>query len=138
MNSKIINKLIENAKEISKNAYAPYSNFHVGASLITEKGNVFSGVNVENSSYGATICAERNAILNAVATEGATMRIDAISVVTTSSPPAAPCGLCLQVMAEFAHDDILVILTNHKEEQIEIKLRELLPKAFRKHFLDKK
>ncbi|MBU1536519.1 cytidine deaminase [Myxococcota bacterium] len=128
-------KLVSGARDVSKNAYAPYSGYHVGAALMTTEGNIFTGTNVENSSYGATICAERGAIMNAVATQGPTMRISAIAVMTSSSPPAAPCGECLQVLVEFAPDEALVFLANQKGEVTTYSLKELLPKAFRQDTL---
>jgi cytidine deaminase len=128
--------LMEKARNVSKNAYAPYSNYHVGSALVTEKGNYFVGANVENSSYGATICAERGAILSAVANEGDSMRISSMAIYTSSSPPAGPCGLCLQVFVEFAHDDTEIILLNNKNEVTVKKLGDLLPNAFRRHILE--
>lgn len=132
------NELIKHAIAASEKAYAPYSGYHVGSALLTQQGNLFTGANVENSSYGATICAERSAVLGAVSSEGPSMRLDTIVVVTGSSPPAAPCGLCLQVLVEFADDDATVILANRRGERIESRLGELLPKAFRPHMLDNK
>ncbi|MDT4761382.1 cytidine deaminase [Sphaerochaeta sp. PS] len=88
-----------------KNAYAPYSQFKVGAALLSAAtSRVYSGCNVENSSYGATICAERNAVLNAVATEGS-LGIELLVVVSKDSPPAPPCAECLQVLAEFSRPE---------------------------------
>jgi len=128
-------QLITKARLVSKHAYAPYSGYHVGAAIVTRKGHVYSGTNVENSSYGATICAERGAIMNAVASEGPDMRIEAIAVVTASSPPAGPCGECLQVLVEFAPDEAQIILANGKGEVTTYTLKELLPKAFRQDTL---
>lgn len=107
-------ELIQKAATVANNAYAPYSGYHVGAALLTQEGNIFVGTNVENSSYGATICAERGAIMQGIATEGPEMEIAAIAVVTASSPPAAPCGECLQVLVEFAPDEAEVLLANNK------------------------
>ncbi len=92
-------KLHQAAIEARRRAYAPYSNFQVGAALLAKSGAVFLGCNIENASYGGTVCAERTAILKAV-TEGAKGFRD-IVVVTDRAKPAAPCALCLQVMAEF-------------------------------------
>ncbi len=128
-------ELIAKAMAASENAYAPYSQYCVGAALLTQKGACFVGTNVENSSYGATVCAERTAVFSAVAQEGPTMRLAALALVTSSSPPAAPCGLCLQVLAEFAEDDLPVTMANRKGEQVTASLGALLPQAFRPHML---
>ncbi|MGM0596813.1 MAG: cytidine deaminase [Myxococcota bacterium] len=130
-------KLVPAALKIRKNAYAPYSEFKVGAAIKTQL-NVYSGVNVENSSYGATICAERNAIFQAVTREGNTMKIKGIAIATSSSPPAVPCGLCLQVISEFSSGDIPVFLVNEKGDNLKYKLSELFPHNFTKKDLLKK
>jgi cytidine deaminase len=85
----------------AENAYAPYSGFRVGAAVLTRSGNVFQGCNVENASYGLTNCAERVAIGAAVASEGPTLEIVALAASTIDATPAAPCGACRQVIAEF-------------------------------------
>ncbi|MDA3862460.1 MAG: cytidine deaminase [Deltaproteobacteria bacterium] len=127
-------KLVAAALKIRKNAYAPYSGFKVGAAIETQT-SVYSGVNVENSSYGATICAERNAIFQAVSREGNTVKIKGIAIATSSSPPAVPCGLCLQVISEFSSGDIPVFLVNEKGETLKYKLSELFPHNFTKEDL---
>jgi cytidine deaminase len=90
-------------------AYAPYSRFRVGAAVLDERGRVHVGCNVENASYGLTVCAERNAVALAVA-RGA-RRIRAVAVVTATSPPGAPCGACRQVLAELGDDDTTVVMS---------------------------
>ena len=100
---KLVESLIEKAKQIANNAYAPYSKFKVGCALLTEKGNVFVGCNVENASYGATICAERNAITTAIAEEGTEMIISKIAVITSHEAAAPPCGVCRQFISEFSN-----------------------------------
>lgn len=120
-------KLIEQAKKISKKAYAPYSNFQVGAAFLTTKGNIFRGCNVEFSDYLA-LHAEVNAIGNAV-NEGDT-DIQLVVVYSYSSPPVLPCGSCRQKMYEFSQlykHDIRVIAVNDSEEKIDMMLSELLP-----------
>lgn len=124
-----IEKLINIAKKAKKFSYAPYSKYKVGAALITDKGKIYSGANVENASYGLTICAERAAVFTAV-NDGARI-IKAISLVSSSSALPVPCGACRQVLAEFSNKlDMLVIFVNAKGEKIIKNLRELLPNAF--------
>ncbi len=107
MNRIDIDKLIELAKNVLKNSYAPYSGVHVAAALLAEDGSVFLGVNVENASLGLTICAERAAVASAV-TAGK-RRFKAIAVVTDAPEPLPPCGACRQVLYEFADESMLVI-----------------------------
>jgi len=116
------------AREVRKRAYAPYSAYQVGAALIDEKGNVLAGCNVENASYGATICAERNAMLHAVA-EGI-QKIRHVVVVTDSEPPAPPCALCLQVLCEFSDEKTRVWLGDLEGVKECLELSELLPRHF--------
>ena len=117
-------RLVEGALEARENAYAPYSHFAVGACLLTEDGSYYRGCNIENSSYGATNCAERTAIFKAVS-EGA-RGFDVIAIAGKTKP--WPCGACRQVLNEFA-PDIRVIVTweDHVEEK---NLHELLPEGF--------
>ena len=122
-------KLIEMAKEARKNAYAPYSNFKVGAALLTKSGRVFTGCNVENSSFGASMCAERVAVFKAV-NEGE-REFQAIAVVTDTKEPAMPCGLCRQVLSEFSLD-IKIYAANLDGDVRETTLKDLLPYAFTK------
>lgn len=115
------------ALDITKNSYAPFSNFKVGAVLITKDGKVFTGVNVENSSYGLTICAERTAYVKAIS-EGE-REFQKIIIASFSEEPASPCGACRQFMWEFG--DIDVIMINHKGKKIEERLSDLLPYGFK-------
>jgi len=118
--------LIALALEARKKAYAPYSHFPVGAALLAESGQVYAGCNVENASYGLSICAERVALFKAVA--AGEQRFKAIAVVTETM--ATPCGSCRQVLAEFGEDELQVIVAN-PEGQMEIyTLGELLPAGF--------
>ena len=119
-------ELIKKALEAQKMAYVPYSNFHVGAALLTEDNQVFTGCNIEIASYSPTICAERTAIFKAVS-EGHT-KIKAIAVVGDSDF-TYPCGVCRQVLREFGKDST-VIIANSEEEYREYKLDELLPHSF--------
>ena len=98
-------ELKELAKKAASKAYAPYSKFKVGSALLTKSGNVYTGCNVENASYGLTICAERNAIASAVNAEGE-IEIDTIVVYTPTEKPTPPCGACRQVIHEFGNPKI--------------------------------
>lgn len=100
----IIGTLIDTAIKTRENAYAPYSNFKVGAGLLTEKGNVYGGCNVENASFGATICAERGAAMAAIAKEGVS-KFKIIAVASSAEDPAPPCAICRQFLSEFMPPD---------------------------------
>lgn len=121
--------VLASANEVLENAYAPYSGFRVAAAVLDEKGRVFTGVNVENASYGLTICAERSAISAAI-TNGA-KKITAIAVVSEKQSSISPCGACRQVIAEFADDTTLVVTEGKNGEEVRITVGELLPMAFR-------
>ncbi|MGI6452998.1 MAG: cytidine deaminase [Syntrophomonadaceae bacterium] len=119
--------LIKLAQSAREKAYAPYSEFKVGAALLTSNGKVFTGTNVENASYGLTICAERVAVCKAVS-EGE-KDFKTIAVVGSSEGLVFPCGACLQVLAEFS--DRLNVLVTDKDNNIEeYNIKELLPKCF--------
>lgn len=122
-------ELFEIAVKTRENAYAPYSDFKVGAALLTKKGKVYTGCNVENASYGATCCAERNAIFKAVS-EGE-RDYEAIAIRGTNNGLTFPCGICRQVMAEFA-PEIKIILGDMNENIKTYTLGELLPHGFYK------
>ena len=121
-------RLAASALSARRGAYAPYSRFKVGAALLTDSGTVVSGCNVENASFGLCICAERNAITTAVA-QGR-QRFRAMAIATSGSPPAPPCGMCLQFMAEFCID-LDLLLVNDKGEQKRTKLSRLMKQPFR-------
>lgn len=122
-------QLLEVAQSMLPQAYAIYSQFRVGAALLTEQGNIFSGCNVENVSYGLTICAERNAIAAAVAAEGGDkMRIKAIAVVNAKNTSCSPCGACRQVIWEFGRDASVIFQGNHGQQTLLIE--QLLPSGF--------
>lgn len=120
-------KLLAEAMKAREKAYAPYSCFKVGAAVETADGQIFTGCNVENVSYGLTNCAERTAIFNAVAS-GYT-ELTALAVTADSDEPAAPCGACRQVMAEFGIKNI--IMGNLKGDRRECRMDELLPFVFK-------
>jgi len=118
------NQLIEAATTARRSAYSPYSQFSVGAALITKAGKIYTGCNIENVSLGLTICAERSAIATAIA-QGS-KDFDTIAVVTAGKTPAVPCGACRQVMAEF-NPNIKIIAATVDGEVQEFDLAELLP-----------
>lgn len=120
--------LLHAARAARKHAYAPYSRYAVGAAVLGDNGKLYAGANVENASYGLSICAERNAIAAAVA--DGVRALQEVVVVTESSPPAAPCGMCRQVIAEFARS-VPIILVNEQGERHDTNIEELLPRAFR-------
>jgi cytidine deaminase len=117
------------AGEARSRAYAPYSHIRVGASLLTGQGAVYTGANVENASYGLSLCAERAALAQAVAAEGPTMRVQALAVLSDRPGPFAPCGACRQVIFEFGPEAL--IMFQGEEGRIEGSITELLPYAFR-------
>ena len=125
--------LFEAAGKWRERAYAPYSKFLVGAAALFEDGTIYAGCNVENASYGLAACAERNAIGRAVG-EGK-RKLKAMAVVVDSHEPCPPCGMCRQVMAEFATPDIPVRMRDLKGSEASYSLGELLPHAFTKTFL---
>jgi cytidine deaminase len=123
-------QLAQAAQAVAANAYAPYSRFPVGAAVLTEAGQIFVGCNVENASYGLTICAERAAIFAAIAQEGGkNCRIRAIAVVHPKPLPLSPCGACRQVIAEFGPEAEVIFRT--AEGLINRSISELLPHGFR-------
>lgn len=119
-------ELIETARKYREFAYTPYSKFKVGAAVLTKKGNVYGGCNIENSSYPITNCAERTAIFKAVS-EGE-REIEALAVIADTDGPCSPCGACRQAMAEFRINKI--IMANLKGDVKTVTLEEILPFAF--------
>ncbi|MBR5981936.1 MAG: cytidine deaminase [Firmicutes bacterium] len=120
-------QLFRMAVKASENAYAPFSDFHVGAALLAKDGTVYTGVNVENSSYGATICAERTAMVKAIS-EGC-REFEAIAIAGNGGT-SWPCGICRQFMYEFC-PDIRVISGENEDELKSYTLKELLPEGFK-------
>ncbi|MGH9524003.1 MAG: cytidine deaminase [Terriglobales bacterium] len=121
-------RLLAAARELLARAYAPYSKFRVGAAVLTAAGNIFTGCNVENASYGLTNCAERTAIFSAVAAEGDKMRIRAVAVVNAQNVACAPCGACRQVIFEFSPDS--VVFYQGKDGIEQATASSLLPAGF--------
>ena len=129
-----VKELVKTAIKARELAYVPYSNFKVGAAIEMEDGSIYTGCNIENASYGATNCAERTAIFKAIS-EGH-RKIKKIAVVGDMSAYTSPCGICRQVIAEFADKDIEIILVKNEEEFQVKTLEEILPGAFTKDDLD--
>lgn len=128
----MLDQLVQEAKAVRERAYAPYSKYRVGAAIATKRGSIFVGCNVENASYGATICAERGAIMQMIA-HGEREPI-ACAVVTGDAEGASPCGICRQVLAEFAEDMPIVLVglgAREGESGRVVDLADLLPLAFR-------
>lgn len=123
-------KLLKAAAKVSHQAHAPYSKFQVGAALLTDKGEIITGCNVENASYGLTICAERNAIFHAVATNRRTFK--AVAVVASGEQMPFPCGACRQVLAEFCGPETIVLIAPRAKlaDYDQSTMGELLPKTF--------
>jgi cytidine deaminase len=119
--------LLEKALKARESAYVPYSHFPVGAALLTEDGGIHQGCNVENISFGLTVCAERIAAFSAVASGSRSFK--ALALVTDSPEPVTPCGACRQVLYEFA-PDLWIISANLQGKRKMFRLRELLPFAF--------
>lgn len=126
LTNEIREHLIETAKEARQWAYAPYSNYSVGAALLTSSGRIYDGINIENAAYPATVCAERVAVFKAVS-EGE-RRFEALAVVTHNG--GTPCGICRQVLAEFGSDTIIIVANEDGQVQLETTLGELLPMSF--------
>ena len=123
-----LESLIDSAREVSKNAYCPYSRFPVGASVRSSSGTVYSGCNVENATFGATICAERSAILQMVA--AGEREVEIVVVYTPTQSPIAPCGSCRQVINEFGPQARIVSVCEG-DERIDLHMSDLLPSPFR-------
>lgn len=121
-------KLVEKAIESKSLAYAPYSNFQVGAALLTEDNKLYTGANIENASYGLTVCAERTAAFKAIL--DGERKFKAIAVAGNTDEYLPPCGACRQVLLELCGKDLDVFLVNSKNEIKTFKLNELIPFSF--------
>lgn len=121
-------KLIEEARKARDKAYVPYSEFKVGAALIAESGNMYTGCNIENASYSLTCCAERTAIFNAIS-QGEKELIE-MAVIADSKGPVSPCGACRQVILEFFSKDAKIYLSNMEGNIKETTAENLLPFSF--------
>ena len=121
-------RLVAAARAVRKRAHAPYSKFTVGAAVLDERGRVHVGCNVENASYGLTVCAERHAVAAAVA--AGARRVRAVAVASGATPPALPCGACRQVLAELGDADTEILIAGPRGAPEGTTLGALLPRAF--------
>jgi cytidine deaminase len=128
-NAPKLDQLMNAARRVAENSYSPYSNFRVGSALLLHNGAVVTGTNVENVSYGLTLCAERSALVRAVAEFGPAIRIKAVAVANLNSAASPPCGACRQMLAEFTDPDAPVIFPSADGVRT-ASFAELLPVAF--------
>ena len=124
-----LDSLLEHAKKAAANSYSPYSHFRVGAALLLTSGKVITGTNVENVSFGLTICAERSALVRAISEFGPEIRIEAIAVANLNAAASPPCGACRQMLAEFAAPETPVIFPA-AAGTMTIRFDEVLPFGF--------
>jgi len=127
MSEALENNLIHCAQEASLKAYAPYSKFRVGCAILTDEGQIFIGCNVENISYGLTICAERSAVFNAISSVGPKIRLRKVVIYTSTKKPTTPCGACRQVIKEFGDDNTDIVSACNTGEILNYSIKELLP-----------
>ena len=128
-------ELVKKAFEAMDNAYAPYSNYHVGACVLCKDGTTFLGANIENASYGATNCGERSAVFAAYSNGYRKKDIEALAIVSDGKKVGTPCGICRQVLSELLEPDTPIILSNGIETR-ETNIGELLPESFGAEDLD--
>jgi len=124
-----LDNLLQKAKEAAENSYSPYSGFKVGAALQLKNGKVVTGTNVENVSYGLTICAERAALVRAVSEFGPEIRLEAVAVANLNEAASPPCGACRQMLAEFAEPDAAIVFPAADGIR-QMRFDEVLPLAF--------
>lgn len=135
IDQEIKEKMFKKAKKAQKNAYVPYSEFPLGAAVLTEDGSIYTGVNIENASFSLTNCAERSAIFTAVS-QGK-KKIEALLIVSSTENPVPPCGACRQVIQEFADGDIEVVMMTEDGKEQTMTSKELLPGAFSNQDMEK-
>ena len=123
-----LSKVLEAAHAASLKAYAPYSNFRVGAAILAHSGDVHAGCNVENASYGLAICAERNAVARMLTADAGNRKIRLVAVVSPDAAPCFPCGACRQVLHEFDCEEVVVLGASGEHERYPFS--EILPHAF--------
>ncbi len=128
LDSALIRRLVDAAQDVRERAYAPYSQFRVGATVLANDGEVYTGCNVENASYGVTMCAERSALFAAVAGLGQSLQVRAVVIVGPNAQATPPCGACRQVLAELARDAIVLFSAPEGFERRTVP--DLIPDAF--------
>ncbi|WP_413293441.1 cytidine deaminase [Bdellovibrio sp. HCB185ZH] len=128
-------KLFDAAAVAQKRAHAPYSNAHIGAAVLMADGQIFNGCNVENASFGGTVCAERVAIFKAVS-EGASKQVKEVMVISDADKPWPPCGFCRQVIAEFGTEETMIYTANLTGKMKTFKFGEIFPEAFTPKHMD--
>ncbi|KXS50539.1 MAG: cytidine deaminase [Halanaerobium sp. 4-GBenrich] len=128
MDQEIKEEMFKKALDAQKNAYVPYSDFPLGAAVLTEDGSIYTGVNIENASFSLTNCAERSAVFTAIS--AGKRKIKALLIVSSTDKPVPPCGACRQVIKEFADGDIEVIMMTESGKELTMTSTELLPGAF--------
>lgn len=136
MKKEIKEKMFNKALEAQKNAYVPYSEFPLGAAVLTENGSIYTGANIENASFSLTNCAERSAIFTAIS-EGK-RKIESLLIVSSTENPVTPCGACRQVINEFADGEVEVIMMTEAGKELTMSSTELLPGAFSNNDMVKK
>ena len=124
-------ELFDAAKKVMENSYSPYSKYKVGCSIKLKNGKIFTGCNVENASYGATICAERSALVSLVSAGENPQEIEEILIIANTETIPIPCFMCRQVLVEFCHEDVLVTFTTQEQNYQKVTLKELTPYIFR-------
>jgi cytidine deaminase len=124
------NKLIDIAVEARQFSHSPYSTKKIGAAIQLDNGKIYSGCNIENASYGGTVCAERVAIWKAFSENKLPVKIKTVVVCSQESSPWPPCGFCRQVISEFSSPDTEIILVNTEKKEIELKFSDIFPLAF--------
>lgn len=128
MEQEIKEKMFKAAAEAQKNAYVPYSDFPLGAAVLTTDGEIYTGVNIENASFSLSNCAERSAIFGAVS--AGKRKLKALLLLTSTQNPVTPCGACRQVIAEFAAEGMEIIMVTENGKELKMTAEELLPGAF--------
>ena len=126
MSKELENKLIQSARDVSLKSYSPYSKFKVGCAILSSGAEIFTGCNIENISFGLTICAERAAVFNAINKIGPELKIMKVVIYTPTGKPITPCGACRQVLGEFGNDTEILSVCN-SEMTLRYTLKELLP-----------